>query len=135
MVHERGINMPQCEGDRREVAVIPAPRETDRGVYVGERPGEIKIDMELAVDPERVGRAALQKDIRGQSEADAEYLDMEFAVQLNPAADLDRGPLNGDQGGDVGVDAQTEDVVVPRLPVAGPRPGNQPCVADDEIRV
>ena len=117
-------------GRRRTVG---APFQDHGAADVGQRPRRVQLELERAVDPERIGSGCLKQ--RTSRDADAEGLKLDFTMQFDAPRHLQRGPLHSYLGGQVGIQAGRKRAEAPRVLVAHPRPGDQALVTDDEVAV
>ena len=99
MVEQSGIQMASASGAGGTDPSSPPHESEIVAPTLGRGQGRSSSTVQFAVNPERVRRTAFQQCVRCNSNPDAERAEMDIAVELDAAANLQWRPLNGGQRG------------------------------------
>ncbi len=98
------------------------PLEHDVLALVGQGPGQVEVDVELAPHVERVGGVGGDSRVGGETDADPERREPDEPVQPEVAREVHRLEVDDGVGLDPGLQRHVQRPVLPAPVVANPRP-------------
>src|ERR1043166_234864 len=121
VIDEGAVDVIEPEWRSGNRSVVASPGEADGGADIRQRPGRFQFNVKLAMHPERIRSATFEQRIHRNAQTDAECAQVNLAVELDAATDLQGRPLHRLDRRHERIHADAQRAKAPRVSITAPR--------------